>query len=253
MLRAVLFDQDGVIADTERHGHRVAFNRAFAEAGLDVTWDPETYHRLLQVGGGRERLRHYVETEGIGRPVDDLAAFVDRVYARKTELFVEIVERGELALRPGVHRLMQEVAAAGLALGVCTTSHERSAAAIRRTLLPDVRFGLVLAGDVVARKKPDPEIYDLARRRLGLTADECLVIEDSQVGLSAAQAAGMRTVVTVTDYTRDEDTSAADLVVTCLGDPEGEAAEVVRGDSRLTAGGVVRLAALRDWFAGRLP
>jgi len=249
VLRAVLFDQDGVIADTEHHGHRVAFNRAFAEAGLDVVWDPETYHRLLQVGGGRERLRHYAETEGLGRPVDDLGAFVDRVYARKTELFVEIVERGELAPRPGVRRLLGEIAEAGLALGVCTTSQQRSSAAIRRTLLPDVHFDLVLAGDVVARKKPDPAIYELARHRLGLETDECLVVEDSHVGLSAAKAGGMRTIVTVTGYTRDEDTSAADLVVTCLGDPDGERAELIRGDPRLVADGVVRLAALRDWFA----
>lgn len=253
MLKAVFFDQDGVIADTERQGHRVAFNRAFAEAGLDVEWDVALYHRLLQVGGGRERLRHFAETTGLGRPAADTAELVDRLHARKTRIFVQMVENGELAPRPGVHRLMKEIEAAGLTLAVCTTSNERSAAAIRRTLLPDVRFDFVLTDDLVDRKKPDPAIYVLACRQAGVPPHECLAVEDSAIGLRAARGAGLRTIVTVTEYTRAEDTSAADLVVTCLGDPDGGRARVLRGDARLAPDGVVRLAPLLDWYAGRLP
>ena len=241
MIRAVFFDQDGVIVDTERDGHRVAFNRTFAEFGFKVEWDAETYHGLLQVGGGKERMRHAYEHGGYGVPVEDIGETIQQMHKRKTDIFVEMVENGELPLRPGVHRFMKEINDAGLILGICTTSNERAAAAIAGGLLKDVRFDFILAGDVVKNKKPDPEIYFLALENAGVQPDECLVVEDSHIGVSAAKAAGMQVIATINGYTRAEDTSAADLVVDCLGDPGGESAKVIQGSPDVVAHGFVSL------------
>jgi beta-phosphoglucomutase-like phosphatase (HAD superfamily) len=159
-IRGFFFDQDGVIIDTERDGHRVAFNRAFHDLGFDVQWDPETYYRLLEIPGGKERLRHYVQTRGLGTAIapGDEQQLVEQLHERKTDIFLAMLEDGSLPLRPGVRRFMKEVNTLGLALGVCTTSSERTARAITEKILPDIHFDVVLAGDVVARKKPDPEI-----------------------------------------------------------------------------------------------
>jgi len=248
-IKAVFFDQDGVIVDTERDGHRVAFNRTFAEFGFNVVWDAETYHRLLQVGGGKERMRHAYDTHGFGVAVADIDATIQAMHKRKTDVFVKMIEAGELPLRPGVHRCMREINQAGLILGVCTTSNERAAAAITGRLLPDIRFDFILAGDVVKRKKPDPEIYQLARGKSGLAPEECLVVEDSRIGVTAAKAAGMHVIATVNDYTREEDTSAADVVVDCLGDPDGPHARLLSGSAAALAGGCVTLASLQKALA----
>jgi HAD superfamily hydrolase (TIGR01509 family) len=238
-IKAVFFDQDGVIVDTERDGHRVSFNRTFAEFGFNVEWDPETYHKLLQVGGGKERMRHAYENGGYGVEVADIEATIRQMHKRKTDIFIEMVENGELPLRPGVHRFMREINQAGLILGICTTSNERAAAAITGGLLKDIQFDFVLAGDVVSRKKPDPEIYLLALQKAGVKPEECLVVEDSHIGVSAAKAAGMHVIATVNGYTREEDTSAADFVVDCLGDPFGEKASVLKGSANVAPGGFV--------------
>lgn len=246
MIKAVFFDQDGVIVDTERDGHRVAFNRTFAEFGFQVEWDAETYHRLLQVGGGKERMRHAYEHGGYGVPVDDIDAAIQAMHKRKTDIFIDMVETGELPLRPGVHRMMKSINDAGLVLGVCTTSNERAAAAITGGLLRDIRFDFVLAGDIVSRKKPDPEIYLLALEKSGLKPEECLVFEDSHIGVTAAKAAGMHVVATVNGYTVEEDTSAADFVVDCLGDPDGQNATVLQGSPEVAPNGVVELSQLEQ-------
>lgn len=240
-IKAVFFDQDGVIVDTERDGHRVSFNRTFAEFGFNVEWDAETYHKLLQVGGGKERMRHAYETQGYGVEVADLEATIKQMHKRKTDIFIEMIEGGELPLRPGIHRFMKEINAAGLILGICTTSNERAAAAITGGLLKDIRFDFILAGDVVSKKKPDPEIYLLALKKAGVKPEECLVVEDSHIGVSAAKAAGMHVIATINGYTREEDTSAADFVVDCLGDPAGEKAKVLQGDRAIAPNGFVTL------------
>jgi HAD superfamily hydrolase (TIGR01509 family) len=244
-LRAVFFDQDGVIVDTERDGHRVSFNRTFAEFGLEAEWDVETYHRLLQVGGGKERMRHYYETHGFGRPVEDIDALIKQLHLRKTDIFIQMIENGELPLRPGIHRWMRAINAAGLKLGICTTSNERSAQAITGKLLGDIRFDFILAGDVVSKKKPHPEIYQMACERAGVRPEECLVIEDSHIGVSAAKAAGMHVLATVNGYTREEDTSRANFVVDSLGDPQGPRATVLQGDPAIAPNGVVELEQVR--------
>ncbi len=254
MLKALFFDQDGVIVDTERDGHRVAFNLTFKEFGLDVFWDEEYYHQLLQVGGGKERMRHHYEKHGFGREVEDIDELIRQMHKRKTDVFIGLIEDGKLPLRPGVHRLMREARDAGLTLAVCTTSNERSAAAITGGLLADIPFDFILAGDVVTHKKPDPEIYNMALEKSGLRPEQCVVIEDSHIGTQAARAAGCRVVATVNGYTREEDMSAADLVVSSLGEPEApsELIRAPRGDlpENWTYPGCVTLESLQQMFAG---
>jgi len=222
MLKALIFDCDGVIADTERDGHRVAFNRAFAAKGFDYDWDVELYRKLLSVAGGKERMKHFFDTIGWPPATDDRDAFIRELHRLKTDLYMKIVESGELTLRPGVARLVDESAAAGLKLAVCSTSNERAVNLIAETLLGSerkARFDAILAGDVVSKKKPDPEIYNLALDRLSLAPSECFVVEDSRNGFLAAKSAGMHCLVTTNGYTEDEDFSGAEMVVPEIGDP----------------------------------
>jgi len=250
-IRALIFDQDGVIIDTERDGHRVAFNQAFKEFGYDFEWDVEKYHELLQVAGGKERMRHYLHTAGFGvevKPAEE-DELIKKLHKSKTAIFVELVESGKLPLRPGVKRLMKEAMDAGLTMGICTTSNERAARAVAYNILKDIKFDFVLAGDVVSKKKPDPEIYDLALQKTGLRPGECIVIEDSRNGVLAARAAGMHIVATTNVYTEREDLGAADIVVTCLGDPDGERGELKQGGAGLDYDGVLRLDQLIEYFS----
>jgi HAD superfamily hydrolase (TIGR01509 family) len=221
-LRALIFDCDGVLADTERDGHRVAFNRAFAQKGYDIEWDVQLYKELLKIAGGKERMKYYFDRMGWPEDVIDKDSLIKELHKLKTDLYMRIIESGELLLRPGVARLVDEAIAGGIALAVCSTSNERAVNLVVEKLLGEKRkakFDLILAGDVVSNKKPDPQIYNLALERLGLKASECVVIEDSRNGLLAAKAAGMSCVITTNGYTEDEDFKEADLVVSELGDP----------------------------------
>lgn len=221
-MKALIFDCDGVLVDTERDGHRVAFNRAFAARGIDAEWGVEKYHELLQVAGGKERIKHYFNQEGWPSGIENRDDFVKELHNLKTDLFMEIIESGELSLRPGVARLIDEAISEGVSLAVCSTSNERSVNLIVDLLLGEERrkhFSAILAGDVVSRKKPDPEIYLRCLEALKITSAEAVVVEDSKVGLMSAVAAGIACLVTVNGYTAGEDTSGADLVVPELGDP----------------------------------
>jgi HAD superfamily hydrolase (TIGR01509 family) len=225
-MKALIFDCDGVLVDTERDGHRVAFNRAFRRKGLDIEWSIGEYGELLRVPGGKERMRHWFETRGWPPGAADHNAFVKDLHRLKTTLFQEIIEAGELPLRSGVARLVDEAIAREVSLAVCSTSNERAVNTVVDTLLGAERkakFRAILAGDIVSRKKPAPEIYELARERLSLSGKDCLVIEDSRVGLLAAKGAGMYCLVTTNGYTALEDFSEADRVVPELGDPPGPA------------------------------
>lgn len=250
-IKAFIFDQDGVIIDTERDGHRVAFNETFKAFGYDFQWDVEQYHELLQVGGGKERMRHYLHTVGFGVEVkpEDEDQLIKDMHKAKTETFIKLIETGNLPLRPGVKRVMQEVMDAGLTLGICTTSNQRAAQAIAYNILSDIKFDFVFAGDVVANKKPAPDIYNLALDETGLKPEECLVVEDSRNGLRAAKAAGMNVLATTNFYTKGEDLSAADIIVTCLGDPEGEKGELTAGGESLDYDGVIRVDQLVEFFS----
>ena len=239
MLKAVLFDQDGVIIDTERHGHRVAFNRAFQKCGYpDVEWDEELYHQLLQVGGGKERTKYYFEKFHSGKQPPDLEEFAKETHKVKTEIFLELLP--SLPLRPGVHRFMKELSEAGVKIGICTTSNEKVAETVSNVILADIPFSVVIAGDMVKQKKPDPEIYDMALAKLGVPPECALVVEDSHIGVTAAKRAGCMVLATYNEYTKQEDLSGADFIVSCLGDAEGEKAVVEKEAFPITDGGLVK-------------
>lgn len=217
-MQALIFDCDGVLVDTERDGHRVAFNRAFADAGLDAEWSVDRYGDLLGTGGGKERMRRHFDETGWPVPDAERDGLIVDLHARKTAIFMELIEAGRLPLRPGVARLANEAAEAGLTVAVCSTSNEKAVGAVVRELLgPRLEAVMtIFAGDVVPAKKPDPAIYALAASTLDLDPACCVVIEDSHIGLTAAKAAGMRCIVTVSGYTDGEDFAEADRVVTDL-------------------------------------
>jgi HAD superfamily hydrolase (TIGR01509 family) len=248
-IKAVFFDIDGVIIDTERDGHRVSFNMTFKEFGFTDEWSVDYYHELLQVAGGKERMKHHWQTKGFSKPVTDteIDELVKAMHKRKTAVFVDLIESLKLPLRPGVHRFMREAMQAGLKIAVCTTSNEKAAKAVTEKALPDIKFDLVLAGDVVSKKKPDPEIYNLALSRTGLKPDEAFVVEDSRNGVLAAKAAGLPVLVTTNYYTEKEDVSTGDIIVTCLGDPDGEKGVLRKGDLKFD--GVLRVTQVVDYFS----
>jgi HAD superfamily hydrolase (TIGR01509 family) len=262
-MNALIFDCDGVLADTERDGHRVAFNQAFEEFGLPVHWSQEEYGAALRIGGGKERIAALLTPELVaqaGLPTDAAgqAAEIAKWHRRKTEIYVEMVRAGHLPPRPGIARVAQEAHEARWQLAVCSTSAEPSVRAILETAVgADLAAEfLVLAGDVVPAKKPAPDIYLLALERLKTAPAECVVIEDSRNGLLAAVGAGLTTVVTVNDYTRDEDFGEAALVVSSLGDPGTHPVEILANRSRARPVGYVTLAdlgACLEGEAGSLP
>jgi HAD superfamily hydrolase (TIGR01509 family) len=242
LVTALVFDCDGVLADTERDGHRPAFNQTFREFGIPVEWSEEVYGRKLQIAGGKERMSseltpEFVRANGLPEDPDGQAAELAKWHKRKTEIYTEMVAAGRLPTRPGIRRIITEAQDAGWQLAVASTSAEASVRAIlEQAVGPERagRFDVVLAGDVVPKKKPAPDIYLLALERLGVPAAETLVVEDSRNGLLAAHAAGLRCVMTVNGYTEEEDNSEAILVVTSLGDPGGERTRVIanRGAAR---------------------
>ncbi len=152
---ALFFDMDGVIIDTEKDGHRVAFNAAFKEFGFPVRWDVEYYGELLKISGGKERMRHHLQTRGFGKEVDPDAVddLIIRLHKRKTSIFIDLIENGNLQLRPGIHRLMKEANDSDVPVCVCTTATQKAAVAVASHSLPDIRLSHILAGDIVARKK----------------------------------------------------------------------------------------------------
>lgn len=231
-LRAFVFDVDGTLADTEREGHRVAFNRAFAECGLAWHWDPELYGRLLATTGGRERiLRFWRELDPAGARAADAWQRCGEIHAAKTRHYVRIVEDGAIGLRPGVERALREARAAGLRLAIATTTTEANVTALlAATLGADCGvFDCIAAGDAVARKKPDPDVYHLALARIGCQPSECVAFEDSRPGFEAAAAAGIPTVVTTNAYTAHQRFDGALAVVDGWGTPSRPATGHVRG------------------------
>jgi HAD superfamily hydrolase (TIGR01509 family) len=222
-LAAFIFDVDGTLADTERDGHRVAFNQAFSEAGLDWHWDVDLYGALLAVTGGKERMRHYLDRYRLdwARPAD-LDSLIARLHAAKTRHYTALLAQGGIPLRPGVVRLLNEARAAGIRLAIATTTTpENVTALLAHALAPEALdwFEVIAAGDVVPAKKPAPDIYHYALEKLGVDPKECLAFEDSENGLRAARGAGLRTVITVNDYTHEQDFTDAALVLDQLGEP----------------------------------
>lgn len=220
-MQALIFDVDGTLADTERDGHRVAFNRAFRDFGLDWYWDVYEYGDLLRVAGGKERICHFSRNFLPGGGPPDIDRMAHDLHALKTEHYCALVEDGRIRLRPGVARLLREARAAGVRLAIATTTTSANVESLlRRTLGVEAPswFEYIAAGDVVARKKPAPDIYQHVLERLGLSPEACIAFEDSGIGLAASSAAGIPTVVTPTIYTEYDNFAAAISVLTDLGE-----------------------------------
>ena len=218
-LRALIFDVDGTISETEEV-HRAAFNVAFKQMGLPWVWDQDTYRELMTVSGGRERIRHYAETRDPER-VADIDAMMPDLHARKTALYAKMVDDRQARLRPGVERLLEEANSQGLKLALVTTTSIANAEALVIANLEVSgleNFDAIVGGDQVSRRKPDPEIYELALSRLGVHPRNCIAFEDTENGLRAATAAGLRTIVTPSFYTQGQDFTGAFALLSHLGD-----------------------------------
>jgi HAD superfamily hydrolase (TIGR01509 family) len=222
-LEALIFDVDGTLSDTERDGHRVAFNRAFADSGLDWRWDVELYGDLLSVTGGKERLAYYLQRCRPGfQPAEGGDKFVARLHALKTRHYLDILAERGIPLRPGVERLLTEAREAGLRLAIATTTTAVNVTALLECVLPGKVgwFEVVGAGDVVAAKKPAPDIYNHVLGELRLSPGQCLAFEDSELGLRSSLAAGIKTIVTVNSFTAEQDFTGATLVIDNLGEQQ---------------------------------
>ncbi len=223
-LKALLFDVDGTLADTEKDGHRVAFNLAFEEAGLDWHWDVDLYDRLLAVTGGKERIKYYLDqfNTDFEKP-ENFDAFVKGLHAAKTRFYTQLLGEGKIPLRPGVERLLNEARSQGYRLAIATTTTpENVTALLENTLGPESIewFEVIAAGDLVPAKKPAPDIYIWAMEKMGLTPAECIAFEDSENGIKASKGAGLATIITINDYTRGHDFSDAELVLDHMGEPD---------------------------------
>lgn len=246
-IRALIFDVDGTLADTERDGHRVAFNRAFRDFGLDWYWDVYEYGALLKVAGGKERICHYARNFLPGGGPPDIDCLARDLHALKTEHYCALVDGGRIRLRPGIGRLLHEARASGLRLAIATTTtHANVEALLRSTLGVEAAdwFEYIASGDTVARKKPAPDVYLHVLKRLGLNPKECIAFEDSGIGLAASCAAGIPTVVTPTIYTENDDFSTALCVLSDLGE-QNWPARVIAGAA--IEGRCVNLAQLAHW------
>ena len=223
-LEALIFDVDGTLADTERDGHRVAFNQAFEEAGLDWHWDVDTYGKLLAVTGGKERMKFYVDEfrPDYEKP-DNFDEMVAALHAAKTEHYTALMREARIPLRPGVERLLREARDAGLRLAIATTTTPANVSALLASTLGEEGeswFEVIGAGDIVPAKKPAPDIYHYVLKEMQLAPEACIAFEDSENGILSSRAAGLQTVITVNGYTVDHDFTGAAIVLDTMGEPD---------------------------------
>ena len=223
-LKALVFDVDGTLADTERDGHRVAFNAAFDEYGIGWNWDVELYGKLLAVTGGKERMKFYASEFLKNRNLpDDFEQLVPELHAAKTRHYTKLLSTGAIPLRPGVERLLNEAREQGLRLAIATTTTPDNVTALLENTLGSESLGwfeVIAAGDIVPAKKPASDIYDYALDEMKLGPDACIAFEDSHNGILASLGAGIPTVIAVNGYTHDHDFSGALLVLDNMGEPD---------------------------------
>jgi len=260
MTRTLIFDCDGVLADTERDGHLVAFNQMWRENGVDWQWTLDQYAEKVKIGGGKERMFSLGQDEDF-RAVYDVPDSQDEWWEtvaawhkRKSEIYKELIASGALDGRPGVKRIAEAADAQGWTLVVCSTSALPSVQAVLQHVMGDetvAKFAGVFAGDMVKAKKPAPDVYNLAVEQLDLDPAECVVVEDSRNGLLAAVAAGMPCVVTFNQLTQNEDFSEAAIVLSSLGDPDGEQAVVAQNRTEANPAGFLSVDDLETILAGR--
>ena len=220
-IQAIIFDVDGTLADTE-DGHRRSFNKAFAENGLDWNWDAELYDKLLKVTGGKERIKYFIESflPGFSKP-DDYDGFVKHLHAVKTRYYNAMLREGHIPLRPGIKKLIDDARQRGIRLAIATTtSAENVTTLLQQGLGPGGEriFEVIGCGDIVPHKKPAPDIYFWVLEKMALSAADCIALEDSENGLHASLAAGIRTFIIPNHYTRNQDFSGAAAVLDDLND-----------------------------------
>ncbi len=251
-LKALIFDVDGTLADTELNGHRVAYNRAFDKLGVPWHWSEKVYGEILTVSGGKERMKYFVENYQPdipdGSPVEVL---IPTIYDAKTKIFKDMLLTGMIPLRSGVERLFKEARDAGIRLAIATTTAPSNVQYILSSNLGEASldwFDIIAAGDIVANKKPSPEIYQLVLDEMGWQADECVAFEDSENGCLSARAANLPVIITVTSYTRDEPFIDADLILDQFGD-EGNPASVIDDPDRLFDGQMLTIDYLQRKYA----
>jgi HAD superfamily hydrolase (TIGR01509 family) len=213
IIKAIIFDVDGTLADTE-DGHRKSFNKAFAESGLDWHWDVALYDKLLKVTGGKERIKHFVTTylPDFSKPAD-YDGFVKNLHAIKTRYYTEMLGEGHIPLRPGIKQLIHDAHSAGITLAIATTTTPENVSA-----LLEIGLGKNGCGDIVPYKKPAPDIYFWVLEKMRLSAADCIALEDSENGLRASLAAGIKTFITVNQYTRTQNFAGAAAVFDDLSD-----------------------------------
>jgi HAD superfamily hydrolase (TIGR01509 family) len=248
MNRALIFDCDGVLADTELHGHLVAFNQMWENLGVPWSWSKEEYAEKLKIGGGKERMASLFEDPVFCRRVPVPASQEERKklivdwHREKTSIYEGIIESAKIPPRPGVRRLSHEAYRAGWRLAVASTSAPKAVMAVLKRAVGDLSSEfLVLAGDVVQAKKPAPDIYLAAVRQLGMAPEDCIAIEDSRNGLLAAHSANLAVLTTISEYTANEDFAEAQLVVDSLGDPNGIKCSVIANPFRMVVGEYINL------------
>ena len=229
-LEVLIFDVDGTLADTERDGHRVAFNHAFTQMGLDWHWSIDLYGELLAIAGGKERLKFYLEKYQPDWQTEELAAFIVQTHQLKSQYYRALLQQGAIPLRPGVKRLILEARAKGIRLAIATTSSLPNAKALLETTLDPSWFEVIGAGDIVENKKPAPDIYHYVLDKMNIAPEHCLVFEDTSHGLQAATQAHLKTIVTVNEYTKNQDFNDAILVVNQIGEAESPL-NIIQGET----------------------